>query len=123
MTLEYNHRDNTPTDLQTAPAETQVSETILAKLGGCRFIAMTGARCFVGDAGGLHFKLPGTPGFVSHGINLVKINLNRDDLYDIQFIRFRASNLSWEPIATREGIYADMLREVFESETGLRTSL
>ena len=82
---------------------------------------MTGAKFFVGDAGGLHFRLPGTPGWVRNGINLVKINLNGMDTYDVEFIRFR--NLKTMIVARHDGIYADMLCEVFEAETGLRTSL
>ena len=121
MTLEYNHRDNTPTDLQTVPAEMQVAETILEQLGGHRFMAMTGARCFVGDWRALRFRLPGTGGFVRGGINFVRITLNDMDTYDVEFIRFR--NLKTMIVARHDGIYADMICEVFESETGLRTSL
>ena len=109
-------------------AEMGVAQTILAQLGGRRFMAMTGARRFVGDGRALRFRLPGTGGFVRGGINFVRITLNDLDTYDVEFIRLRSVTArrhveEFEVVAAHDGIYADMLCEVFESETGLRTSL
>ena len=47
-----------------------VAKTILAQLGGSRFVAMTGARHMAGDATSLSFGLPRFPGVK---VNKVKI--------------------------------------------------
>jgi len=54
-----------------------VANTILEQLGGRKFIAMTGARNFVGDFSGLSFRLPGAGGYCKDSINCVKIELTR----------------------------------------------
>ena len=55
---------------------TEVAKTILAQLGGKRFIAMTGANSFTGSADELTFKLP-TRG----KMRAVKIKLEPSDTY------------------------------------------
>lgn len=96
-----------------------VSKAILAQLGGTRFIAMTGAKSFVGDEDRLVFRVPATMvrGRGSH----VKIILNASDLYDIKLMKFR----DYEPkiIDTRENIFAADLQKIFTEMTGLDTRL
>lgn len=96
-----------------------VSETILAQLGGWRFISMTGASSLVGDPGMLQFSLPKN----ERKINKVRIELTPADTYTVKFYSIRQRGLSVNVIAEREGVYAENLREVFERETGLYTSL
>jgi hypothetical protein len=43
------------------------------------------------------------------------------DLYDVEFINIRGTNI--KTVSTHNGIYADMLKSTFEDETGLRLSL
>lgn len=97
----------------------QVAETILQQLGGNRFIAMTGARNFVGRPASLTFALPGR--MTTNGANRVVVELTSDDLYTVEFLRVRGLNLS--TVGEVSGVYAESLRAVFEQETGLRTSL
>ena len=98
----------------------RIAETILAQLGGHKFGVMTGARNYRFDTdGSLSFMLPG------NRINYVKITLNSLDLYDIDFRHTRRRRGFYEQtvISHHDNIYADMLRGIFEKETGLRTSL
>jgi len=98
-----------------------VVQTIYSQIGGGRFKVMTGAKDFTAhneQCGGLSFKLPRFSGIK---INHVKIVLNGSDLYDITFGRIHGNNFS--VISEHKDVYNDDLRPLFESETGLRTSL
>lgn len=93
------------------------AQTILSQLGGNRFAAMTGAKNFVAIDDGLTFKIGRNAKSVSH----VTITLNGLDLYDVKFIRCRGTKIT--TVAEFDNVYADTLRIVFESATGLYTSL
>jgi hypothetical protein len=97
----------------------EVAETILEQLGGRRFMAMTGARHFLADGSALRFRLPSN--FAQHGINAITITLNAFDTYDLVFSKVHGPNFT--SVATVRGIFADQLRDVFRSETGLDTTL
>lgn len=103
--------------------ETQTNKAvaieILKQLGGHRFIAMTGARNFLCDDRSMGFKVPGT--MTKNRINFVKISLNAMDTYDMEFKSLWGDKLT--TVSTFEGAYNDMLVNIFESRTGLRTSL
>lgn len=102
------------------PSDLHVAETILSQLGGGKFVAMTGARSFAGSADSLTFKLPSSP----TGIRAVRVTLMPNDLYVMTFYkRGRRATGDLEPVAERNGVYADQLRNVFTSVTGLETSL
>ncbi len=90
---------------------------VIQQLGGGRFIAMTGAKDFFIGPKGVVFKI----GRNSKGVNYVRINLNSMDTYDVEFLQVRKFKEKVKSEA--KGIYADMLRDVFEQHTGLRTSL
>lgn len=96
-----------------------VSKTILEQLGGNRFIAMTGAKEFVGDEDRLIFRVPATMvrGRGSH----VEVVLNAVDLYDVRLIRIR--QLEPKIIDARENIFASDLQKVFTEMTGLDTRM
>lgn len=95
-----------------------VGQTILQQLGGGRFVAMTGARGFVGGEYSLAFVLPR---FAGLRINRVRITLMANDTYVVQFLRVTKSKC--ESIATHTDVYAESLRDVFTRATGLATSL
>ena len=98
-----------------------IVQTIYRQMGGGKLKAMTGARDFTAhneQCGGLSFKLPRFSGVK---INHVKIVLNGNDLYDVTFGRIQGNNFS--VISEHKDVYNDDLRPLFESETGLRTSL
>ena len=99
----------------------QVAKTILNQLGAGRFVAMTGARGFVGSSDALSFRLPGAGGFCKSGINWVRVTLTAADDYRVEFARVRGN--ACYRVSVSDGVYAENLREVFESATGLRTSL
>ena len=96
-----------------------VAVTILDQLGGNRFIAMTGARNFLGGERELQFRIPLA---LPHGINAVRVRLTSADLYDISFYR-TGPGLRLRTIREDEGIYYDQLQEVFTAATGLSTQL
>jgi hypothetical protein len=98
-----------------------VGQIILQQLGGSKFIAMTGARAFIGLEDGLSFKLPSDSNFVREGINYIRIKLNVRDTYDIEFGKVRG--LKYKQHSTHEDIYNDSLRDVISRVTGLALSL
>lgn len=95
------------------------AHTILETLGNNRFIAMTGAKSFVGDSKSLQFRLPAN--FAKNGINHVTITLDPSDTYSVRFGKLRG--LNFKSISEYSGIYCDGLRPLFTSVTGLDTSL
>lgn len=99
-----------------------VAQTILAQLGGRRFIAMTGAKDFVCSEDTLTFTLPS--GFAKDGINMIKITLDWTDTYIVEAgtITFRPTP-KYELIQKLDMVYAEDLRSIFTRLTGLDTSL
>lgn len=95
----------------------QVANTILAQLGGNRFIAMTGAKSFVGSPDSLMFAIPRA----KKGITKIRIKLAKDDTYTVSF--FKIAKFNVDTIAEVEGIYFDQLQSVFTNHTGLETHL
>lgn len=96
----------------------QIAQTILAQLGGNKFVAMTGAKSFVGIENGLMFMLPRG---AKNKANKVRITLTPADLYKVEFMKIRGVEL--KTISAHEEIYCDMLQELFTKETGLETRL
>ena len=95
-----------------------VANTILAQLGGSRFQAMTGATNLLADASSLTFKLGRFTGLkVTH----VRVTLDASDAYRVEFLAVRGSGV--KVCHDVDGVHAEELRRVFETTTGLRTSL
>jgi hypothetical protein len=99
---------------------TQVAQTILSQLGGNRFIAMTGAKNFVGGNDDLRFFLPRA---AKNGVNRFWVRLDADDTYTVEGGKWNAKRLEVVRVKRAEGIYASNLRDVFTVITGLETSL
>ena len=94
-----------------------VASEILRQLGGYKFIAMTGAKCYSDNNGNtLVTKFKG-----SRVANIMYITLNSMDLYDIKICKY--SGLNVKTVKEINNCYDDMLTEIFEETTGLRTSL
>ena len=55
--------------------------------------------------------------------NAVRITLNAMDTYDVEFLKINARKLTCETVESVEGVYNDMLQDVFESFTGLYLTL
>lgn len=90
------------------------------QLGGPRFEAMTGARDFMALSRGLQFRLPRA---AKNGINGVRITVNAQDLYDLEFYAMRGTRCRRVDGHTTFGIGCEELRRVFTCATGLETSL
>jgi hypothetical protein len=95
------------------------AEDVLQQLGGKRFILMTGANKFVKNDSekSITFKLPRA----KSSIKYVKITLTSMDLYDVEFIAARGTNI--KTVAKVKGVYNDQLQQVFTQHTGLYTRL
>lgn len=100
-----------------------VANTILAQLGGSRFLAMTGARNLLGDATSLQFKLP--RGLAKDGCNFVHITLDVSaDTYTVRFAKLgRAPKFTVTELDSVSSVHADSLRHVFTVQTGLDVTL
>ena len=100
----------------------EISRTIISQLGGNQFFAMTGSKvkyyAIDGDTVTLTLKL--TKNAV--GANHLAITLNASDTYDVKFLAVTAKG-DVKTKCENSGIYCDQLRGLFESVTGLRTSL
>ena len=99
---------------------TQIAKTIISQLGGNKFVVMTGARNFVATENGVRFRIPGK-GFAKNSINHIQIELQANDTYKMCFDRIHGMKMTTVEIVS--DVYCDMLCDVFESVTGLRTSL
>lgn len=95
----------------------EVANTILQQLGGNRFAVMTGSKNFLADGQSLRFNV----GRNSRSINFVRVTLNTNDLYDVEFSFLRAGKLSLR--ASESDVFCGDLRRVFTDKTGLYTSL
>lgn len=95
------------------------AEEVLQQLGGRKFIAMTGAKNFVKSDKdkSITFRVPKA----KSGINTIRIKLTSMDLYDVEFISVRGTNI--KIVATEKGVYNDQLQKIFTKQTGLNTSL
>lgn len=79
--------------------------------------------------GAKHFAASEKESFVSfrfaakakNKANYCRIKLNASDLYDVKFVSIRGVNV--KTVSVHNDLYADMLKNVFETETGLYLSL
>lgn len=89
-----------------------VARIILQQLGGQgKLVVMTGANNFIAFSNGVSFKLK------SRKANYVKITLNGNDLYDIQFQKL--FGMKSKVVAEYNDIYFDQLIPIVEKETGM----
>ena len=109
----------------------EIAATILAQLGGHRFIAMTGAKDFTAINNGLRFKI----GRNASKTNRVEITLNGEDLYDMNFIKHTPYGVTinhkkgtvnireekTETVRKFNDVFFDQLQELFTDVTGLYT--
>lgn len=95
--------------------------TILAQLGGNRFLAMTGARNLLNCSDALQFDLP--RGSAKNKATKVRVTLTSADLYEVRFMRWNSRALLCDELGTVEDVYASDLRRVFTDATGLHCTL
>lgn len=94
-----------------------IANTILAQLGGNRFIAMTGAKFLTAIEGGLQCRI----GRNACGVNLVRVILDVNDTYRMEFCRLRKRQVTI--LSVKSDVYCDQLQAIFTDQTGLYTSL
>ena len=99
-----------------------IARTILEQIGGKRFAVMTGSRDFVDMGNGLRMSLARN----KTSANCLDIIYDAGtDLYNMRFFRKTFSKKTFESkskdVEVHEGIFFDMLEEVFTQVTGLYT--
>ena len=111
-----------PPTLKTLKTTDMIAQTILQQIGGRRFTAMTGSRDFIDMGNGLRMSL------ARNKTSANRLDIIYDagaDLYNMRFYRRTFSKKTFEcktkDIAVHEGIYFDMLEEMFTMVTGLYT--
>lgn len=96
-----------------------VANTILAQLGGSgRLRAMIGASSFMGAAKALTVRFRCRN---PRRINTIKVILDPSDTYSVEFWTITSKTMRQVGEVARD-VYADSLRQVIESTTGLYLS-
>lgn len=94
-----------------------MQEQVLVQLGGINKLqAMAGAKNFVKGKDFLSFKFQG-----AKYVNYIKITLNSNDLYDLEFGKL--SGLNYKIVEVVEDVFCDELIRIFEQKTGLYLNL
>ncbi len=102
--------------------DNQVAKIILQQIGGRRFVTMTGSHDFINLGNGLRMSLSRN----KTSANRLEIIYDEGaDLYNLRFYRHSFSRKTFEvktkDIKTYEGVYCDMLEDIFTDVTGLYT--
>ena len=95
-----------------------IANTIYRQLGGNRFRVMTGAKMMVSTENGIRMRI----GRNKTNANYMEVVLNSMDLYDITFAKVTRMG-EMKSVRTYDNVYNDMLVSLFESHTGMYTSL
>ncbi len=106
----------------TTEEQQQISQIIIEQMGGFgRLEAMIAAKNFMttDDPVGLRFQFSG-----SKKANICKITLLASDTYKFELFKYTRVKYAHCPVVYEvEGVYDDMLKSVFEQETGLYLTL
>ena len=95
-----------------------VANEIYRQLGGNRFRVMTGAKNMVSLENGIGMRI----GRNKTNANYMEVVLNSMDLYDITFAKVTKMG-EMKSVKEYENVYNDMLVSIFESHTGMYTTL
>ena len=95
-----------------------VANEIYRTLGGNRFRVMTGAKMMVSTENGIRMRI----GRNKTNANFMEVSLNGLDLYDVTFAKVTRMG-EMKSVRTYDNVYNDMLVSLFESHTGMYTSL
>lgn len=100
----------------------QITNTIIHQMGGLgQLVAMIGASNFSSLTGsdlGVSFHFKG-----SREANICQITLLSSDTYKFELFKFNRRTLDCSVVYEVEGVYDDMLKPLFEKETGLYLTL
>ena len=102
--------------------DNQVAKIILQQIGGRRFVAMTGSHDLINLGNGLRMSLSRN----KTSANRLEIIYDEgSDIYDLRFYRQSINHKTFEvktkDIKTIDGVYCDMLEDIFTDVTGLYT--
>jgi hypothetical protein len=125
----YNQTHDNMTQLHSTPSQVAAGE-ILSQLGGRKFLAMTGSKnLFFGqetknsfnECAYLRMDLTRNSG----NVNRLQITVDANDTYTMRFYNFKMVGVQVKVSNERiiEGVYCNMLQDVFTSVTGLYTSM
>jgi hypothetical protein len=96
-----------------------VAMTIVAQMGGLRRLqAMIGARQIVAGNDFVQFGFGGC-----RKANKCRIELDDNDTYTFQLWKYNKRTIECDLVHESAGVYADMLTEIFERETGLHLAI
>ena len=95
-----------------------VANTIYKQLGGNRFRVMVGAKNMVSHEFALSIKI----GRNKTNANFMVVELNGNDLYNVTFAKMTKMG-EMKSVKEYSDVYNDMLVTIFESHTGMYTSL
>ena len=95
-----------------------IANEIYRQLGGNRFRVMTGAKMMVSTENGMSMKI----GRNKTNANFMVVELNGLDLYDVTFAKLTKMG-EMKSVKTYDNVYSDMLVSIFESHTGMYTTL
>lgn len=95
-----------------------VANTIYRQLGGNKFRVMTGAKMMVSTENGIRMRI----GRNKTNANFMEVTLNSLDLYDITFAKVTKMG-EMKSVKGYDNVYSDMLVSIFESHTGMYTTL
>ena len=95
-----------------------IANEIYRTLGGNRFRVMTGAKMIVSTENGIRMRI----GRNKTNANFMEVSLNGLDLYDVTFAKVTRMG-EMKSVKTYDNVYNDMLVSLFESHTGMYTSL
>lgn len=106
-----------------------IADIILNQLGGNKFLVMTGTHHLVDAGNALRMQLPRN----QSQANRLYITLEADDTYTMRFFKYTAPRLNKKTfefsdekikeIKTINGVYCDMLQDIFTATTGMYTHL
>jgi len=106
--------------LQTKTLTMDYANIILQQLGGRQFLVMTGSKNLVKDDSrkSLTMKLTTNKAKAQY----LTITLDASDTYSMEFVSVN-KNFERKVKASYEGVYNDMLQDIFTSVTGLYTKM
>ena len=95
-----------------------IANEIYRQLGGNRFRVMTGAKMMVSTENGIRMRI----GRNKTNANFMEVSLNGLDLYDVTFAKLTKMG-EMKSMKGYDNVYNDMLVSIFESHTGMYTTL
>lgn len=95
-----------------------VADEIYRQLGGPKIIGMLGAKNFSYGTNALSFWIGRG---AKKGINRIKITLNKNDEYDVEFAKMRG--LDYNVLETAKNIQVSKLKDTIRQHTGMELSL